>query len=220
MIKLEAVTKIYKSGDSEISALDGVDIRFSEGEFCAIVGSSGSGKSTLMNILGLLDRPSRGKVFFFDEDVSRLAPDRLSMLRSRCIGFVFQNFSLIQGMTALENVEMPLVFAGVRESRRRARAQAALEAVGLEARMSHQPHQLSGGQQQRVAIARAMVGDPSVVLADEPTGNLDPASGGEVLRLLRSLQRSGRTVILITHDMSIAAAAGRVVRLEAGKILA
>jgi putative ABC transport system ATP-binding protein len=189
------------------------------GEFAAVMGSSGSGKSTLMNIIGCLDRPTRGRYLFDGEDVSGLDPDRLAEIRNRALGFVFQNFQLLARTSAQENVELPLVYAGVPVEERRRRAHEALERVGLGARLHHLPSQLSGGQQQRVAIARALVNGPKVILADEPTGNLDSRTSLEVMALFQALWRGGITVVLVTHEADIAAFAARVIEMKDGRIL-
>jgi putative ABC transport system ATP-binding protein len=218
MIELQSVTKVYRMGSVQVNALKGVDLRIDEGEFVAIMGASGSGKSTLMNILGCLDLPSSGRYLLDGVDVRRLNDNQLAAIRNRKIGFIFQSYNLIPRSSALHNVEMPLIYAGVNE-RRRQRAMAALTAVGLADRARHQPSELSGGQQQRAAIARALVTEPSILLADEPTGNLDSESSGEILRLLAHLNHGGRTIVLITHEEEIAAYARRVVRLRDGLIV-
>jgi putative ABC transport system ATP-binding protein len=218
MITLEGVTKTYRMGKVEVQALAGIDLQVDEGEFVAIMGASGSGKSTLMNIIGCLDVPSTGRYVLDGTDVAKLSDDQLAKIRNRKIGFVFQNFNLIPRTSALHNVEMPLIYAG--ESGRTARAREALGAVGLSDRMHHQPTELSGGQQQRAAIARALVTNPAILLADEPTGNLDSASSVEIMKLLTTLNtENGRTIVLITHEQDIAAFAKRVVELRDGRIL-
>jgi len=218
MIKLEAVSKTYRMGRVEVPALRGVDLLVESGEFVAIMGASGSGKSTLMNIIGCLDVPTTGRYFLDGTDVARLGDDQLAIIRNRKIGFVFQSFNLIPRTTALHNVEMPLIYAGVQN--RRPRALAALESVGLADRAGHQPTELSGGQQQRAAIARALVTNPAILLADEPTGNLDSASSVEIMKLLAELNREqARTIVLITHERDIAAFARRVVELRDGLIV-
>jgi putative ABC transport system ATP-binding protein len=218
MISLEGITKVYRMGSVEVAALRGITLHVQDGEFMAIMGASGSGKSTLMNIIGCLDQPTSGRYVLDGVDVSQLSDDQLAWIRNRKVGFVFQSFNLIPRSTALHNVEMPLIYAGEGAARRE-RAFEALRLVGLEERAGHQPTELSGGQQQRVAIARALVTDPSILLADEPTGNLDSAASQEIMRLLGDLHRQGRTIVLITHEPDIAAFADRVVRLRDGLIL-
>lgn len=219
IIRLEHISKIYHPGENEIRALSDVSLTIHKGEFVAIVGQSGSGKSTLMNLLGCLDTPTDGAYILEGSDVSTLSDQQLSAIRNRQIGFIFQGFNLIPSLTALENVELPLIYRGVgREERRRA-ARESLERVGLSNRMRHRPAEMSGGQQQRVAIARAIAAHPPILLADEPTGNLDSASGADVMDILRSLNRDGHTVILITHDSGIAAAIDRVVHIQDGQII-
>ncbi len=219
IIRLEHINKIYHPGENEIRALSDVSLTIHKGEFVAIVGQSGSGKSTLMNLLGCLDTPTDGAYILEGSDVSTLSDQQLSAIRNRQIGFIFQGFNLIPSLTALENVELPLIYRGVgREERRRA-ARESLERVGLSNRMRHRPAEMSGGQQQRVAIARAIAAHPPILLADEPTGNLDSTSGADVMDILRSLNRDGHTVILITHDSGIAAAIDRVVHIQDGQII-
>ncbi|HKR48741.1 MAG TPA: ABC transporter ATP-binding protein [Pseudonocardiaceae bacterium] len=217
MIQLEDVTKVYRMGSVEVRALYGVDLTIDDGDLVAIMGPSGSGKTTLMNILGCLDTPTSGRYLLDGTDVSTLSDNRLAKIRSRKIGFVFQSFNLVPRTSAVRNVELPLVYAGVRD--RRARARSALEQVGLAERQKHMPNELSGGQQQRVAIARALINDPTMLLADEPTGNLDTASSIEILKLLGALNDAGRTVVIITHEEDIARFAKRVVRLRDGRIV-
>ena len=217
MIQLEEVTKTYRMGRVDVPALRGVSLRVEEGGFIAIMGASGSGKSTLMNIVGCLDLPTSGRYLLDGVDVSQLNDNQLAAIRNRKIGFVFQSFNLIPRSSALHNVETPLIYAGAHDRRRRARS--ALEAVGLTDRASHLPTELSGGQQQRVAIARALVTDPTILLADEPTGNLDTDSSQEIMRLLADLNRAGRTIVLITHEAEIAVFARRVVRLKDGLVV-
>lgn len=220
MIEMSGITKNYCFGENHVVALRGVDLKISDGDFVAIIGASGSGKTTLMNIIGCLDKPTSGRYILDGEMVSALRRDRIAQLRSRKIGFVFQNFNLLNRLSALENVEMPLIFRGEDPSVRRRKAEQALETVGLSNRISHKPGELSGGQQQRVAIARAIVTAPSVILADEPTGNLDTVSGGEILHLLLTLNEGGATVVLITHDPRIAERGHRSICLSDGLITA
>jgi putative ABC transport system ATP-binding protein len=218
VITLEGITKVYRAGEVEVPALKGLSLHIPEGEFVAIMGPSGSGKSTLMNLIGCLDQPSSGRYILDGYDVSALSDDQLAWIRNRKIGFVFQSFNLIPRASAVHNVEMPLIYAGDNQQRRE-RAIAALESVGLLERASHLPNELSGGQQQRVAVARALVTDPAILLADEPTGNLDSESSLEIMKLLRDLNQQGRTIVLITHEQDIAAFAQRVVRLRDGVIV-
>ena len=218
MITLEGITKVYRTGEVEVAALKGISLHIPEGEFVAIMGPSGSGKSTLMNLIGCLDQPSSGRYILDGYDVSALTDDQLAWIRNRKIGFVFQSYNLIPRASAVHNVEMPLIYAGD-NLQRRERAMAALESVGLLPRAGHLPSELSGGQQQRVAVARALVTDPAILLADEPTGNLDSESSLEIMKLLRDLNQQGRTIVLITHESDIAAFAQRVVRLRDGVIV-
>lgn len=220
LIEIKDVYKIYNPGENEVHALDGVTINIEKGEFVAIIGQSGSGKSTLMNMLGLLDVPTKGQYFLDGKDVSNLSDDALSDIRNKEIGFIFQGFNLISGLTAQDNVELPLVYRGMEAEERHKLSTAALERVGLSHRIDHKPAQMSGGQQQRVAIARAVAARPPIILADEPTGNLDSKSGEEVMRILHELHEEGRTVILITHDNDIAANAKRNIRIQDGKVVA
>ncbi|MCX7844160.1 MAG: ABC transporter ATP-binding protein [Candidatus Bipolaricaulota bacterium] len=219
LVELQGVTKVYRLGEVEVPALRGVDLAVRPGDFLALMGPSGSGKSTLLHLLGLLDRPTAGRVLWEGADVTRLNGARLAELRGRRIGFVFQMFNLVPNLTALENVELPLVFLGVPWRERRQRARAILERLGLGDRLRHRPNQLSGGQQQRVALARALVTDPALLLADEPTGNLDSATGREILALLAELNRQGRTIVLATHDPEAAAVAQARLRLRDGRIV-
>ena len=218
LIGLENIVKVYRMGKVDVPALRGVTASISQGEMMAIVGASGSGKSTLLNVIGLLDRPTSGKYLFNGADVSSLSDNQLAEMRNRELGFVFQDFNLLPRATALANVELPLVYShGVR--RRRERAAEALERVGLGGRAGHKPSELSGGEQQRVAIARALVNDPAIILADEPTGNLDTKSTSEIMAIFHGLHQEGKTVILITHEPDIAAQAQRTVRLQDGRII-
>jgi putative ABC transport system ATP-binding protein len=219
VISLRNVTKEYQMGDTEVHALRGITLDIGRGDFVAIMGASGSGKSTLMNIIGCLDVPTRGHFWLDGVDVRTLDDDDLARIRNRKIGFVFQSFNLLPRMSALANVELPLVYAGVRAHERRARAAAALESVGLGERMDHYPSEISGGQQQRAAVARAIVTNPALILADEPTGNLDTESSLDVMSVFDALHAQGRTVVLITHEEDIAAYTARVVRLRDGHIV-
>ncbi len=219
LIEIKDVYKIYNPGENEVRALDGVSLTVDKGEFIAIVGQSGSGKSTLMNMLGLLDVCTSGTYLLDGIDVFTMTDDQLSEIRNKEIGFIFQGFNLIPSLTAQANVELPLVYRGVKAEKRHELSTAALARVGLEKRMGHLPNQMSGGQQQRVAIARAVAAKPPVILADEPTGNLDSRSGKEVMRILHELHEEGRTVILITHDNGIAEEAQRVIRIQDGKVV-
>ena len=219
LIEISDMHKIYNPGENEVRALDGVDLKICEKEFVAIIGHSGSGKSTLMNMLGCLDVPTDGTYMLHGMDVSDMDDDELSDVRNREIGFIFQGFNLIQNLTALENVELPLIYRGVSKRERRELSLSALEKVGLGHRIDHKPAEMSGGQQQRVAIARAIAQAPPIILADEPTGNLDSNSTREIMQILRELHSEGRTVILITHDNDIADQADRVIRINDGKIV-
>ena len=216
IIQAESLVKIYRLGENRVQALDGIDLQVEEGEIVAISGSSGSGKSTLMHILGCLDRPDSGTYVLAGNDVSKLSPDRLAEIRNRKIGFVFQNFNLLPRMNALENVELPLLYAGISEVR--SRTEEALRLVGLEDRMRHEPAQLSGGERQRVAIARAIVTDPAIILADEPTGNIDTKTGEEIMTVFKKLNAQGRTFVIVTHDPDIAAHCRRQIRIRDGRI--
>jgi putative ABC transport system ATP-binding protein len=219
LIELHNLGKIYQSGDTEFAALHDVDLGVERGEFVAITGSSGSGKSTLMNILGCLDSPSRGSYLLADRDVAKLTRVELARVRNEFIGFVFQNFNLLARTSAAENVELPLIYAKVPPAERHKRAKEALDRVGLSARAGHHPSQLSGGQQQRVAIARALVTHPPLILADEPTGNLDSATSIEIMELLTELQKSGMTILFVTHEPDIAGYANRKLLLKDGAVI-
>ena len=218
LIDIRNIYKIYNPGENEVRALDGINLSIHHGEFVAIIGQSGSGKSTFMNMLGCLDVPTAGQYFLNGADVSHMRDDDLSDIRNKEIGFIFQGFNLIQNLTAVENVELPLIYRGIGKKERRELALKALEMVGLSHRLDHKPSEMSGGQQQRVAIARAIAAKPPVILADEPTGNLDSRSSKEILEILKGLHKDGRTVILITHDNDIADQAKRVIRIRDGKI--
>ncbi len=216
VIDLERVTKVYRTGTISVAALRGVSLSIREGEYVAVIGPSGSGKSTLMHILGCLDVPTAGRYHLAGQDVSHMSETALAEVRNRRIGFVFQQFNLLPSMTAWQNVELPLVYSGVARTERKERAMAALGRVGLAGRVNHRPGELSGGQQQRVAVARALVTEPALILADEPTGNLDSKSAADVMRLVGELHDAGRTLVLITHDVEVASAAGRVVGIRDG----
>ena len=218
LIELKNIYKIYHMGDEEVRASDGVSLSIDRGEFVAIVGKSGSGKSTLMNIIGALDVPTEGEYILGGEDVSEMSDDQLAQIRNKMIGFIFQQYNLLPKLNLLENVELPLLYAGVSVQERKERALKSLAKVGLEEKWKNLPNQLSGGQQQRVSIARALAGDPSLILADEPTGALDSRTSREVLNFLRQLNEEGNTIVMITHDNSIAMEAKRVVRIKDGKI--
>jgi putative ABC transport system ATP-binding protein len=218
LIEIKDMYKIYNPGENEVHALDGVSLAIEKGEFAAVIGHSGSGKSTLMNMIGCLDTPTEGTYLLNGRDVSGLTDNELSEIRNEEIGFIFQGFNLIANLDALANVELPLIYRGIDRHTRREAAEESLEMVGLGERMRHKPAQMSGGQQQRVAVARAIAARPPVILADEPTGNLDSRSTEEVLNILKELHKSGRTVIVITHDSEIAAQAERVIRIKDGKI--
>ena len=218
LIKVRDLCKVYNPGENEVRALDHVDLSIDKGELVGIIGHSGSGKSTLMNMLGCLDVPTSGNYYLNGKDVSNMTDDELSDVRNVEIGFIFQGFNLIPNLTARENVELPLIYRGVSKKEREDLAVESLKAVGLEHRLDHKPSEMSGGQQQRVAIARAIAARPPVILADEPTGNLDSRSTQEIMEVLKELHRSGRTVILITHDDEIAAQVNRVIRIKDGKV--
>jgi putative ABC transport system ATP-binding protein len=219
IIQMQAIRKTYDTGKVKVEALKGIDLEVAAGEFVAIVGPSGSGKSTLMNLIGCLDTPTAGRYRLSGEDVSRLAADDLADVRNRRVGFVFQGFNLLPQISAFENVELPLVFGGVGIRERAARVRDLLSRVGLDDRTDHKPTELSGGQMQRVAIARALAMQPDVLLADEPTGNLDSSAGGDIMELFTDLWQQGRTVVVITHDMTLARRAGRVVVVRDGRII-
>ena len=219
MIELKDIYKIYGDGDGEIRALDGVSLTINEGEFVAIVGQSGSGKSTCMNIIGCLDVPTSGQYHLNGIDVSTMKDDELAKIRNKMIGFIFQHYNLIPKLSVLENVELPLIYRGMPPKERHEKALNALDRVGLKDRAKKMPSQLSGGQQQRVSIARALAGDPSLMLADEPTGALDSKTGKEVLEFLKNLNEQGNTIVMITHDNEIASQAKRIVRIQDGKII-
>jgi putative ABC transport system ATP-binding protein len=218
LVRLEDVTKVYRMGDVELRALAGVTLDLQPGEFTAIMGASGSGKSTLMNLLGCLDRPTSGRYLLEGREISSLGNDDLAALRNQTIGFVFQSFNLLSRTSALENVELPLLYSGVQAAERRQRAEESLQRVGLGDRIDHHPNQMSGGQQQRVAIARALVNRPRIILADEPTGNLDSRTSEDVMALFQELGRTGITVILVTHEPDIAAFAARVITMRDGLV--
>ena len=219
LIRLEGVTRTYDVGDTEVRALAGVDLRVGRGEFLAIMGASGSGKTTLMNVLGCLDRPSSGRYALAGRDVSRLDRDQLADVRNQKLGFVFQSFNLLSRTSALENVELPLLYRGLSPRERARRARAALERVGLGDRLHHRSNQMSGGQQQRVAVARAIVGQPLLLLADEPTGNLDSVTSVEIMALFQALGREGLTLVVVTHEPDIAAYASRVLVMRDGRVV-
>ncbi len=219
VIRMERITKVYATGKVRVEALRGVDLSIGRGEFVAVVGPSGSGKSTLMNLIGCLDTPTGGIYTLRGENVAGLGKNDLAAVRNRRVGFVFQNFNLLPQITAYENVEMPLLFGQVSKAKRKARVTELLERVGLADRMHHKPTELSGGQMQRVAVARALAMDPDIVLADEPTGNLDTSSGGDIMSLFEELWRQGRTLVVITHDAALARRAGRVVEIRDGRIV-
>jgi putative ABC transport system ATP-binding protein len=219
IIEMKSITKVYDTGKIQVEALRGIDLEVNRGEFVAIVGPSGSGKSTLLNLVGCLDTPSGGDYFLGGEVVAGLNKDQLADVRNRRVGFVFQNFNLLPQLTALENVEMPLLFGGIGRRERRKRALDQLEKVGLADRVDHKPTELSGGQMQRVAIARALAMEPDIVLADEPTGNLDTGSGSDVMTLLSELWEQGRTLVVVTHDKNLAKRADRVVEIRDGAIV-
>ena len=218
LIHIENMKKIYNPGENEVRALDGIDLDIEKGDLVAIVGHSGSGKSTLMNMLGCLDTPTSGKYVLDGQDVASMTDNQLADVRNKEIGFIFQGFNLISNLDAVGNVELPLVYRGVSKNERKQLAMEALKSVGLEDRMKHKPNEMSAGQQQRVAVARAVAAKPPIILADEPTGNLDTKSTQEIMEILKELHRSGRTVIIITHDEEIASQAHRVIRILDGRI--
>ncbi len=218
LIDIKNICKKYRVGSNDLFALNNISLKINEGEFVTIIGKSGSGKSTLMNILGFLDTPSSGEYYLFGNPVFKIKENNLAEIRNKMVGFIFQSFNLIPNLTALENVELPLIYRGMPKSKRIILAKEALFKVGLSERLNHKPAQLSGGQQQRTAIARAIAGNPSIILADEPTGNLDSAAGEEVLSILKSLNSEKKTVILITHDDKIAKSASRVIKIMDGKL--
>lgn len=219
LIEAYSIRKIYKTGKTEVLALDGIDLTVKRGEFLSILGPSGSGKSTLMNILGCLDTPTEGKYFLNGQDVSNISSKELAEIRNKKIGFVFQNFNLLPRSSALSNVELPLLYAGVPKSKRREMDISALKSVGLLDRANHRPSELSGGEMQRVAIARALVNNPDIILADEPTGNLDSKTGTQILEIFKKLNENGKTVIVVTHDINVASFAKKRVKMLDGKII-
>jgi len=218
MISINNLCKTYKMGENEVHALNNVNLKIEEHEFVSIIGPSGSGKSTLMNMLGCLDVPTSGEYILDGKEIKKMSDDELAKIRNDKIGFVFQGFNLLPKLTALENVELPLIYQGVPAKERRKRAEIALDKVGLGKRINHKPSELSGGQQQRVAIARALITNPPLILADEPTGNLDSSSGKEIMEIFHNLNDSGNTIVLITHDNDIAAQAKRIIRIQDGKL--
>ena len=218
MIIMENISKVYGSGRNRTEALSNISLYVEKGSFCSVVGASGSGKSTLLNIAGCLDAPTEGMYFLDDEEIKWNDKSRLADIRGRKIGFVFQSFNLIKNLTAIENVEMPMVLAGVSPKKRREAAERALEIVGLSERMYHRPYEMSGGQQQRTAVARAVVRNPELILADEPTGNLDEPSGLEVMKLLKKLNEMGSTVLMITHDMKKAKMTDKIIKIKDGRV--
>jgi putative ABC transport system ATP-binding protein len=218
LIDIRDITKVYEMGQEQVHALSGVTLGVARGEYVAVMGPSGSGKSTLMNLIGCLDTPTSGSYVLNGREVARMTDDELAAIRNQEIGFVFQTFNLLPRTNALQQVELPLVYSGLPRRERRERAVQALEAVGLADRMSHQPNELSGGQRQRVAVARALINNPSILLADEPTGNLDSQTGGEIMSLFEQLNARGNTIVLVTHEEDIASHARRIVRLRDGKV--
>jgi putative ABC transport system ATP-binding protein len=220
LIRLEAITKLYRTTELETTALDGIDLEIEQGEFVAVMGPSGCGKSTLLNIVGLIDTPTSGRYWLGDRNVAGLSESKLADVRKGNVGFIFQSFNLIDELNVYENVELPLLYQGIAKARRRNLVREALELVGLSARAKHKPDQLSGGQQQRVAVARAVVGDPKLILADEPTGNLDSKNGEEVMGMLKILHEQGATIVMVTHSPSHAERADRILNLLDGRIVA
>jgi len=218
MLELKNIKKYYKMGDNVVKALDGINLKIEDGEFVTIIGPSGSGKSTMMNIVGCLDIATEGEYFVDGVEISKYSENQLAFLRNKKMGFIFQGFNLLSNMTAYENVELPLIYQGILPKKRHSAVVKALEMVGMKERMKHKPTELSGGQQQRVAIARALATNPKCILADEPTGNLDSATGDEIMKILKNLNEKGTTVIIITHNDEIAALSKRVVRIHDGKI--
>ncbi len=216
IVKLENVEKIYKMDNVEVPALRGVSFEIDKGEYISIMGPSGSGKSTIMNLIGALDRPTRGKVLIDGRDISKLKDDQLAVIRRKKIGFVFQQFNLISKLTAIGNVELPMWFAGLPKAKRVRKAAELLRLVGLDERMKHRPTELSGGERQRVALARSLANDPEIILADEPTGNLDTKSGTEVMKIIETLNNEGKTIIIVTHDMEFGKRANRMIKLRDG----
>ncbi len=219
VVRIQDVKKIYRMGKMEVAALNGVSVDISRGEFVSIMGPSGCGKSTLMHILGCLDRPTEGKIFLDEVDVGGLDDNQLADIRNKKVGFVFQTFNLLPKLNAIENIELPLIYAGISLEERRRRALELLELVGLKDRANHRPSELSGGQSQRIAIARALINNPSIILADEPTGNLDSKSGAEIIHLFKELNEKGITLIMVTHDQDIGRNSKRIVRLKDGLII-
>ena len=219
IVKLENVEKIYKMDHVEVPALRGVSFEIEKGEYVSIMGPSGSGKSTVMNLIGALDRPTRGMILIDGNDISKLKDDQLAIIRRKKIGFVFQQFNLISKLMAIENVEMPMWFAGLPKAKRVKKAAKLLRLVGLEKRMKHRPTELSGGERQRVALARSLANDPEIILADEPTGNLDTKSGTEVMKIIETLNNEGKTIIIVTHDIEFGERANRMIKLRDGLIV-
>jgi len=219
IIELKGVTKIYKMDKVLVPALRGINLKIRKGEFVSIMGPSGSGKTTLMNLIGCLDRPTEGEIYIANKNVAKLGDDELAKLRREKIGFVFQQFNLIPRLTALENVELPMWFAGLSKKKRRERAIELLKLVGLEKRIHHKPAELSGGERQRVSIARALANNPEIILADEPTGNLDTKTGKEIIEILKDLNKQGKTIVLVTHDETFAKEAERIIKIRDGRLL-